>query len=120
MKITVNEIPPSNNKYLGNSHSFRAYQREKERWHWMIKAAVKDRPDKPLEKAAVTITYHFRDGRRRDPDNYSGKFILDALVAESILIDDSFDVIELYLKQGQKDRNNPHTVVEVEEMKIHG
>src|SRR5690606_40521196 len=45
----------------------------------------------PFEKAICTLTYHFPDRRRRDPDNFSGKFIMDPLVAEGFLVDDSFD-----------------------------
>lgn len=112
MKITVHEIPPSNNKYLGNSRSFQVYRREKERWHWLIKAAVQDKPKKPLEKAMVQITYFFQDRRRRDPDNYSGKFILDPLVKEGILADDSFANVELVLK-ACVDRRRPRTEIEI-------
>lgn len=112
MKIIVHELPPSNNKYLGNSHSFQAYRREKERWHWLIKAAIRDKPSKPLEKALVRITYCFPDRRKRDPDNYSGKFILDPLVREGILADDSFSHVELVLK-ACVDRENPRTEIEI-------
>jgi crossover junction endodeoxyribonuclease RusA len=115
MKITINEIPPSNNKYLGNSHSFREYSKEKDRWHWLVKAAIKVRPKKPYAGAVVKITYFFRDKKRRDPDNYSGKFILDALVKERIIIDDNFDVISLVLNNGGVDKTNPRTVIEIEE-----
>ena len=40
MKIVINEIPPSNNQYMGNSHNFNDYRREKERWHWLVKSAI--------------------------------------------------------------------------------
>ena len=68
MKITVKEIPPSNNEYMGNSKNYNIYRREKERWHWLIKSALckAEKPQKPLEKALVTINYYFKDGRRRD------------------------------------------------------
>ena len=46
MVITVNEIPPSNNQFIGNSKNFNEYRREKERWHWLIKAAIRERPDR--------------------------------------------------------------------------
>lgn len=112
--ITVKEIPPSNNKYMGNSHNFNIYRREKERWHYLIKAALYGikKPQKPLEKVMVHITYHFKDRRRHDPDNYSGKFILDALVLEGIIKDDSFGVIELKLT-GAVDKTNPRTEIEI-------
>lgn len=112
MKIIVNEIPPSNNQYMGNSHNFNIYRKEKEKWHWLIAAATKDRPDSPYEKARVYITYFFPDKRRRDPDNYAGKMILDPLVRIGILRDDSFKNVELVLR-GSYDKNNPRTEIEI-------
>ena len=117
IRIIVNDIPPSNNAYMGNSHSFRAYNAKKQEWHWLIKAAIQSRPKTPYKCAEVRIIYYFPDGRRRDPDNYSGKFILDALVKERLIIDDSFDVINLKLNKGGVDKGNPRTIIEIEEMK---
>lgn len=114
MKIVINEIPPSNNEYMGNSHSFNKYRREKQRWHWLIKSALSkaEKPKKPIEKAVVHITYYFKDKRRRDPDNYSGKMLLDPLVREGILTDDSFKVVTLVLSASH-DKNNSRTEIEI-------
>ena len=112
MKIVINDIPPSNNKYMGNSHNFNEYRREKERWHWLIKCALTAKPKKPIEKAIVNITYYFKDKRRRDPDNYSGKMLLDPLVREGILIDDSFSNITLVLSASH-DKDKPRTEIEI-------
>lgn len=115
VKITINDIPPTNNKYMGNSHNFNEYRREKERWHWLIKAAINkeaQRPKEPLQKAIVNITYYFKDKIRRDPDNYSGKMILDPLVREGILKDDSFAVVTLVL-DGRVDKDTPRTEIEI-------
>lgn len=114
MKIIINEIPPSNNKYMGKTYNYHQYQREKEHWHWLIKCAIKERPKKPLEKAIIHITYYFKDKRSRDPDNYSGKMLLDPLVREGILIDDNFSVVTLILSAGY-DKNEPRTEIEIEE-----
>ncbi len=113
IKITVPNIPPSNNEFMGNSHSFRVYQERKEEWHWLVKAAIRERPVRPFAKATVTITYFFPDRRRRDLDNYSGKFILDALVKEGIIADDNFFVINLQLK-AEIDRARVRTEIMVE------
>lgn len=113
MKIIVQAIPPSNNQFMGNSHNFNAYRKEKERWHWIIKSAIRDRPPKPYEKAVIHITYYFPDNRRRDPDNYSGKMILDPLVREGIIADDSFKHIRLILS-AYVDKNRPRTEIEIE------
>lgn len=111
--LTVDGIPPSNNKYLGKTEHYKKYQNEKKLWHWKIKASSKMKPDVPLKKAIVRITYFFQDEIRRDPDNYSGKFILDPLVKEGFIVDDSFDVVKLEIEKGGVDKENPHVMVEV-------
>lgn len=100
---------------MGNSNSFRIYSKEKEKWHWLIRAAIKSKPNKPLEKAIVHITYFFKDKRRRDPDNYSGKMLLDPLVREGILQDDSFNNIKLVL-DSECDKENPRTEIDITEV----
>ncbi len=115
MRIVINEIPPTNNKYMGNSHNFNDYRREKERWHLLIKCALNkaEKPKTPIEKAVVNITYYFKDKRRRDPDNYSGKMLLDPLVREGVLKDDSFKNVTLVLAAGY-DKNEPRTEIDIE------
>lgn len=65
------------------------------RWHWARRAkhqrAVAEEVillcrqagwrfgSQPMQRARVTLTYHFPTDARRDPGNYGGKFILDAL-----------------------------------------
>jgi len=44
--------------------------------------------------ATVTVEAHFKDGKRRDPDNLYVKPILDGLVQSGMLMDDNGDVIE--------------------------
>ena len=112
MKIVINDIPPSNNQYMGNSHNFNEYSQEKKRWHWLIKSALKEKPKKPIEKAIVKITYYFKTNHRRDPDNYSGKMLLDPLVREGVLVDDSFKVVTLVLS-ADYDKEKPRTEIEI-------
>jgi len=115
IKLVVSQIPPSNNKFLGRgSQKYQAfeYQRLKKEWAWLIKAAVRDKPKKPFNKAEVKIIYYFKTHHRRDPDNYSGKFILDGLTSAGIIKDDSFENIDLVL-QGRVDRENPRTEIYV-------
>jgi len=119
IKLIIPEIPPSNNKFMGRgSKNYQAftYQEEKQKWAWLVQAAIKKKLVKPIEKAVVNITYYFPDKRRRDPDNYSGKFILDGLTKAGIIKDDSFDNIELVLA-GRVDRENPRTEIIVKEVK---
>ncbi|HIU49004.1 MAG TPA: hypothetical protein IAB04_06535, partial [Candidatus Avimonoglobus intestinipullorum] len=55
MKLVIGDIPPSSNKYLGNSHSYHVYRQDKERWHWLVKAAIRERPERPMGRAAVAL-----------------------------------------------------------------
>ncbi len=74
-----------------------------------------------MEKAVVHITYYFPDRRRRDPDNYAGKMLLDPLVQLGIIKDDSFQHIRLVL-DGAYDPEHPRTEIEVEsdELQLQG
>ncbi len=118
MTITIPDTPPSNNEFMGNSRNFNIYRNTKAQWHWLIKAALTqvEKPKTPYEKALVEITYYFKRRGRRDPDNFSGKMLLDPLVREGVLIDDSFDNVELRLK-GNYDKDNPRTEIKITEIK---
>lgn len=113
MKYVIDRIPPSNNRYIGRTN-FREYQRMKKEWADLVALLCRPRPGKPLAKAVVRLTYYFPTKGRRDPDNYSGKMILDGLTAAGIIADDSFGHITLELR-GEYDRENPRTEIEIEE-----
>lgn len=117
-KFIVNQIPPSNNQFMGRGsrkHQAYAYQAIKKEWAWLIKEAVgRDGPKEPLVKSRLRLTYFFPTRHRRDPDNYSGKFILDGLVLAQVIEDDSFSNIRLELV-GKHDKENPRVEIEVEE-----
>lgn len=117
IKLIIHDIPPSNNKYQGNSHSYHAYRQEKMEWHELVRAAISQKPKEPYRQAIVEITYYFKDRRRRDPDNYSGKFLLDPLVKEGILADDSFSNVTLRL-EAKVDKENPRTEIKISERGI--
>jgi len=100
---------------MGNSHNFNGYREQKERWHWLIKAALQkvEKPSVPYKKVAVSITYYFKDERRRDLDNFSGKFLFDPLVAEGIIVDDSFHYVKKIELEAFVDKENPRTEIEI-------
>lgn len=110
IKITIPQIPPSLNKYAGRKNVWE-YRKDKQEWAELIYYSSR-RLKAPYEKASVIITYYFKDKRRHDPDNYSGKFILDGLTARGIIKDDSFDCITLTVK-GDYDKENPRTEIQV-------
>ena len=111
-KYSIKAIPPSNNKFIGKNQRWQ-YQSDKKQWARIIQLFCVPRPKEPLKKSKVTIIYYFKDKRRRDPDNYSGKFILDGLVRSGIIKDDSFDCIDLRLI-GRVEKNNPRTEILIE------
>lgn len=74
-----------------------------------------EKPSEPFGKAEVYVHYYFGDNRRRDPDNYSGKMLLDPLVSEGVLKDDSFRVIRLFLS-AETDKKRPRTEIIVNEI----
>lgn len=113
MRYIIPAIPPSLNKFAGRENTWE-YRKTKAEWIQLVDAYCRPRPEKPLDKAVVTLEYHYADMRRRDADNYNGKQILDGLVKAKIIKDDCFDCIELRLRQGEPDRTRPHVVVEVE------
>lgn len=112
-KYIINDIPPSNNKFIGRDARWK-YQDIKKQWAYRINLLCNLKPPQPLKQAVVTITYYFKDRRRRDPDNYSGKMILDGLVRAGVLQDDSFNNINLVLR-GDYDKANPRTEIEISE-----
>ena len=115
VKVTLDGIPPSINLFAGKENGWR-YRNAKAEWtnlvHWECK---KIRLPKPFEKATVTITYYFPDNRRRDPDNYAGKFLLDGLTKGGVIKDDDFKHINLTVS-GDIDKKNPHTEIMVVEV----
>ena len=111
MRFVIPEVPPSQNRYAGRQNVWE-YRNEKQRWKKMVSLLCRPKPNQPIRRATVKLTYFFPDNRRRDPDNYAGKMILDGLTAAGVIVDDSFGCIELILK-GECDRSNPRTEVEV-------
>ena len=64
-----------------------------------------------FSRATVQITYYFRDHRRRDPDNYGGKQILDSLRYAGILADDDAKSISLPQPEFRVDAKAPRTEI---------
>lgn len=94
LKLIIDDIPPSNNLFMGNSNSYYSYNSKKKKWkNIVISSLPKKVPEEPLTKVKVDIHYIFPDKRRRDLDNYSGKFLLDPLVEIGVIQDDNYTVL---------------------------
>ena len=117
MKYIINDIPPSLNKFLGNSNNFNIYREKKIEWEWLTRLAIGiNKPKIPYKKSIVTVTYYFKTKARHDPDNYAPKFLMDGLVKSGVLVDDSFDNVKLVIEGGY-DKENPRTEIEIQEVK---
>jgi crossover junction endodeoxyribonuclease RusA len=108
-------VPPSNNKYIGRNNRW-GYAGDKKNWESLVYVYCREKPEEPIVMSEVKLTYYFKTKIKHDPDNYSGKFILDGLVKAGIIKDDSFNNIELILI-GKHDKDNPRTEIVVEEVK---
>ena len=119
MTIVLKGVPPSLNRTAGRANVWE-YRELKRDWttaaYYACKAS-KDRPAEPFEKALVEITYYFPDLRRRDPDNYSGKFLMDGLKKAGAIKDDDFRHVRLLL-DGSYDKENPRTEIKITEEDI--
>lgn len=116
--LTLDGVPPSLNRTAGRANVWE-YRRTKDEWTaavvWAIKVA-KCKPPRPFELAHITLHYFFPDRRRRDADNYAGKFLLDGLTRGGIIVDDDMQHISTTIK-GDVDKTKPRTVITVEEIK---
>jgi crossover junction endodeoxyribonuclease RusA len=117
IKLTIPGIPPTLNELKRLHHQ--VWAREKKRWGDIVGWEIirqRVRPSQPLSKARVTLNYYFKSKRRTDPDNNTGKFLLDGLVESGILVDDSFDHIELNIRKGGVDKHNPRVEIMIERL----
>lgn len=107
-------IPESLNKFAGRKNVWE-YREEKQRWKDLCALYCRPRPRQPLNRAVVTITYFFKDRRRRDLDNLI-KPVTDGLVAAQIIEDDCYQCIDIVLRGGY-DKSNPRTDIRIERPK---
>lgn len=113
IKLELPFIPPSINYYIGRDNRFQ-YQNDKKKLHRITKLITAGK-NYNIEKCKMTVTYYFKDKRRRDPGNYE-KILLDCLVEANIIIDDNYNVITEFTTKGDYDKNNPHTEIIIEEL----
>jgi len=118
VKIVLDEIPPSINKYVSNSKNFNIYREDKLVFSWIFKSALnrnKIKVNKPFKKSFLMVIFFFPNAIRRDVDNYY-KFIGDCLVENKLIKDDNFKNLEVFLR-GRIDRDNPRTEIFLWELK---
>ena len=92
LKFTIQGLPRTQNG-LNRGH-WRVRKSHADKWKREVLLAVAGKiPDKPLEKAKLTITRH--SSRAPDFDGLVGsnKCIVDSLVLAKVLVDDSMAVL---------------------------
>lgn len=89
--VQFDRIPASLNKKL-RTH-WRGQRRESKSWDMEVELNAKDRPEKPLRRAKITLIRH--SWRMLDYDGLIGsmKPVVDAFVTAGILSDDSWKVL---------------------------
>ena len=96
------------NKKFGVYNAKLAKAKRTDREEVIATVLEQGRPDRPMKKAHITISWHAKDKRRRDIDNLfaSMKPYIDGLVAARLIEDDSAMNVTYTLKYEQGDKNN--------------
>jgi Holliday junction resolvase RusA-like endonuclease len=111
MKIILNLLPPTINKYIGRDNKFQ-YHKEKKQIEQAIRLQTIGYNPR-ITKCKMKVIYYFKDRRKHDPGNYD-KVLLDGLVEANIIEDDNYSVITEYTTIGKVDKGNPRTEIEIE------
>lgn len=111
MKLKIEGLPPNINKYIGRTNIWE-YQHNKKKYHKLVNmSTIGVNPS--YKHCNMTITYHFKDRRRRDTHNMT-KCLLDALVEANIIEDDNYKVLSKYTERGVYDKGKEYVEIEIE------
>ena len=99
------EGPPRIEVHWGTYPGAASYAEVRDRWRRVVAATLEEArrrgmplPTSPFGPSAAFFTFHFASSRVRDVDNYSTRFILNALRHHGILRDDNFDCLSLAVR----------------------
>lgn len=113
MYIKIDKLPPNINKYIGRTNIWE-YQHNKKAYHKLIRmATIGNNPN--ISKCNMTVTYHFKDKRKRDTHNLT-KCLLDGLVDAEIIEDDNYTVLKKYTEIGVYDKGNEYLEIDIERL----
>ena len=112
--ITIKTIHPSLNKWAKQWNPYKQGI-EKRYIEEEVSYCSLDVPEFENE-VSITITYFMPSKRRYDPDNYSPKFYMDALVYNGIIRDDSGKIIKALIIKMDYDKDNPRAEILIEEL----
>ena len=98
-RVIIDGFPPREASPNARVHYMKLHSVKKEQKELMTGLILaKGIPDKPMDKAHLTITFESKDKRKRDIDNLlaSCKAYIDALVPD-VIIDDNAERLSLSL-----------------------
>jgi len=120
MKLIINEVPISKNKYVNMHWSKRKIYKDMISWliyeqhRKLMDSDIDDDIGDFAENVTVTFNIYFKVNRRRDVANYIGGGLiswLDAMVSLCIIADDSYNVIGQPIVTFNIDKINPRTEI---------
>ena len=119
MRIVLPDLPPAAANPNNNSHYFtRSKVRRLQQEEMMAYVLEQGKPDSPIDKAHITITWRSKDRRTRDIDNLLAamKGSIDGLVTAGVIVDDSAKHLSytLFYLYGDNITEN-ETIIEIEE-----
>lgn len=97
--IEANIYPPKINVHPSNQKGFKhptTYAEVRDTWYTVIQQALEESEHPLLEDAIILIRYR-RNRKAFDAPNHNAKFIIDAIVYNDMLIDDSKDNLTLVI-----------------------
>ena len=119
MRIVLPDLPPREANPNSNTYRYRRNEVRSTQHEEMIAYVLEQgRPNTPIERAHITITWRSKDKRTRDADNLFAamKGSIDGLVKAGVLVDDSAKHLSytLYYKWGDEVTEN-ETIIDIEE-----
>lgn len=129
IKIIINEFPPRIKVHPDiiskpNKKHDSSYKIVRDRWYNLIFNAVRELPQNifnkylPLPEALVWITFYIPQNIITDVDNFTIKFINDAIVLSNINEDDNYKAMSMIL-QGKSTTKDPRTEIIICNQKDH-
>lgn len=117
--LVLPEFPPRLEvhwKKLPNRENYRAVR---DRWFSLIETALEAAeeygvplPRDPFKRGTLWVTTFYGKALARDPDNYTAKFIIDALRRNRIIEDDDYSRIQIVLRGSAKGPARTEVLVE--------
>lgn len=122
--LVLPEAPPRLEVHWGSWPGTTVYREVRDLWRDLVLGALEqahargaELPREPFAEAAAFFTFHFGGAKVRDVDNYTVRFIVNALRHAGVLAGDSFDRLSIAVR-GMPDGPVRTEVVLVEDREL--